>query len=448
MKKTLFLLWTLLLYSVMSMNAQVTIGENDTPHPGATLDLRGPGGLLLSKMSIFNADVFQLAGDPATAVGMIVYNTNADVVNGRGIGVYVWNGSKWMSIAVGGIAGIPVTSVTVSSAGGAVSVMSGSTLQFSAAVQPSNAVNNTVVWSVVPGGTGNGSIDPSSGLFTAGVAGTVTIRATATDGSNVYGEMQITVTPGPVPVAGIAVTAAGGATGIDAPGTLQLTAMVIPDNATNQLVTWSIVSGTGASVDQTGLVTATCADNIVVRATSDANNTIYGEISLANTSTTYVPGPGTVVGVSGTEYNTYCFDCSTGLGCWMTDNSKEGTATITNSLDHPGYYYALNQANPMSGSQYTACPVGWHLPNSDEWTGLITFINGPNSSPLEKSLWFGSVDVSRQWWWPGWRDITGGASQGWEVSYTIASTTSLASARTTISAINPNVYFAIRCVKD
>ncbi len=49
-----------------------------------------------------------------------------------------------------------------------------------------------------------------------------------------------------IPVTGITVTGAGGATTITTDnGTLQLTATVTPTDATNKTVTWSIVNGTG-----------------------------------------------------------------------------------------------------------------------------------------------------------------------------------------------------------
>ena len=99
----MFLLLLTISGAVNNVNAQVTIGAADTPHPGAVLDLRttaGAKGLLLPKVSISDANVFQLDGSAAQAVGMTVYNTNAGITNGKGVGVYVWDGSNW-KVSVG-----------------------------------------------------------------------------------------------------------------------------------------------------------------------------------------------------------------------------------------------------------------------------------------------------------------------------------------------------------
>ena len=90
--------------------------------------------------------------------------------------------------------------------------------------------------------------------------GTVTARATANDGSGVVGSLVITISGQVIPVTGITVTGASGATTITTDnGTLQLTATVTPTDATNKTVTWSVVNGTGqATINSTGLLTAVC----------------------------------------------------------------------------------------------------------------------------------------------------------------------------------------------
>ena len=55
------------------------------------------------------------------------------------------------------------------------------------------------------------SINSSTGLLTATDNGTVTARATANDGSGVYGTLTITISNQVIPVTGITVTGAGGA---------------------------------------------------------------------------------------------------------------------------------------------------------------------------------------------------------------------------------------------
>lgn len=64
-------------------------------------------------------------------------------------------------------------------------------IQLSLTIQPSNATNKNVTWSIVSG-TGNIS---TSGLFTPvqGVGQTVKVRATSEDNSEIFGELEIIV---------------------------------------------------------------------------------------------------------------------------------------------------------------------------------------------------------------------------------------------------------------
>ena len=97
MKKRLSLLFACFIAGMMCVNAQVTIGTTNDPHAGAVLDLQSTNkGLLLPNVSLEKVSKFQLATDAeaASGVGMMVYNTNADMESG-GVGVYVWDGAKW-----------------------------------------------------------------------------------------------------------------------------------------------------------------------------------------------------------------------------------------------------------------------------------------------------------------------------------------------------------------
>jgi len=84
---------------------------------------------------------------------------------------------------------VPVTSIVVSVTGGASTITTNrGTLQMLAEVQPSGATQ-AVTWSV----SGSGASISSAGLLTATTNGTVTVRATATDGTGIYGEMTVTI---------------------------------------------------------------------------------------------------------------------------------------------------------------------------------------------------------------------------------------------------------------
>jgi uncharacterized protein YjdB len=174
---------------------------------------------------------------------------------------------------------IPVSGITVSGAAGASTITADNgTLQLNAAVIPANASNRTVSWSIT-NGSAYATINSSTGLLTAVENGSVTVRATANDGSGIFGELTITISNQVIPVSNITVTGEGGASTITTEnGTIQLSASVLPANASNKTVTWSISSGSNlASINtSTGLVTAKNNGTITVRATANDGSGIYG----------------------------------------------------------------------------------------------------------------------------------------------------------------------------
>ena len=156
----------------------------------------------------------------------------------------------------------------------------GGTLQLSAELLPSSATNKTVTWSIT-NDTGQASIN-SSGLVTAISNGTVIARATANDGSSVSGSLTITISNQIIPVTNISVTGSNGATTITSDGgSLQLIANVLPANATNKNVIWSVGNVTGqATIDASGLLTAVSNGTVNVIATTTNNSEVYGSLII------------------------------------------------------------------------------------------------------------------------------------------------------------------------
>jgi uncharacterized protein YjdB len=194
---------------------------------------------------------------------------------------------------------IPVSGITITGSNGTSSISADDgTLQLTPAVSPANATNKEVTWSVL-NGTGQAAIN-SSGLVTAVSNGTVTARATAIDGSGIYGTIVITISGQIIPVTGISIRSENGSTNISVnKGSLQLIADVQPSNSTNRSVTWSIAGGTGqASVSNTGLVTAYSDGTVTAVATSADGSAISGiiEITISNQ---VIPVSGITVVVEG-----------------------------------------------------------------------------------------------------------------------------------------------------
>ena len=140
----------------------------------------------------------------------------------------------------------------------------GEKMQLTATVQPDNAYNKKVTWtSTVPEVA---AVD-ENGLVTAVAVGNTTIIATTEDGS-FTATCEITVkAPQTVAVTGVTIsqdtaqlTAAG--------AVIQLSASVLPDDATNKEVTWSTSNPKAAIVDNNGLVTAVANGDAVITVTT------------------------------------------------------------------------------------------------------------------------------------------------------------------------------------
>lgn len=172
-----------------------------------------------------------------------------------------------------------VTGITIS---GGSSVARNGTIQLSTNILPSDATNKNVTWSVV-NGTGQATIN-SNGVLTGVSDGTVTVKATAADGSNISTTKDITVSETQIltPVTNITVTSKTGATAITTNGgTLQMIANVLPTNADNSEVTWSVENGTGAAtIDSNGLVTAISNGTVKVKATANDGSGVVGGVTL------------------------------------------------------------------------------------------------------------------------------------------------------------------------
>jgi uncharacterized protein YjdB len=184
---------------------------------------------------------------------------------------------------------IQITDIVVTGAESSTSITTDNgTLQLTATIAPADASNKTVTWSV-QNGTGQASIS-TLGLVTAIANGTVTARATANDGSGVYETFTIAITNQTVLVTNILVTGEGGATAISADnGTLQLSAVITPEDATIKTVTWSIQNGDAvlATISPSGLLTAIADGQIRVFATATDGSGVSGilDVTITNQGT-------------------------------------------------------------------------------------------------------------------------------------------------------------------
>ena len=150
---------------------------------------------------------------------------------------------------------VPVSSVSISGSGvsdGKLSLKLGASVQLTATVTPSNATDKTVSWT-----SSNSSVAKvSDGKITAVKAGTATITATA---GGKTASVVVAVADNPVPVESVSVSGdgvSGGKLSLKSGASVQLTATVKPDNATDRKVTWTSSDSSVANVMGTGVVTA------------------------------------------------------------------------------------------------------------------------------------------------------------------------------------------------
>ncbi len=89
----------------------------------------------------------------------------------------------------------------------------------------------------------------------------------------------------PISVTGITVTGAAEAITVLHGGTLQMSADILPLDATDASVTWSVVAGTGtATISTTGLLTATGLGTVTVKAIANDESAIEGTLVITVTA--------------------------------------------------------------------------------------------------------------------------------------------------------------------
>ena len=120
------------------------------------------------------------------------------------------------------------------------------------------------------------------------------------------------------PVASIAVTAAGNVTTVATGSTIQMSAIVLPANATDQGVVWFVTPGSGnATITQEGLLTGTAPGDVIVIATAHDGSGVTGTLKVTVNASVQTPGASNPVGGGG------------GGGAAATDNPAVQTGDAT-----------------------------------------------------------------------------------------------------------------------
>ena len=171
---------------------------------------------------------------------------------------------------------VPVTSITLNKT--ALSLNAGNSEKLIATVLPANATNPYLTWS--SSNTSVASVGQDGTVY-ANAAGTCTITAAATDGSGKTATCTVTVTGSYVRVTDV--TLDRSTVDVAAGDTVQLTATVLPSNATNKSVTWGSSDTSIATVSQTGLVTGVAPGQTVVYVrTADGDHMITCTVNVTS----------------------------------------------------------------------------------------------------------------------------------------------------------------------
>ncbi|MAO45336.1 MULTISPECIES: hypothetical protein [Leeuwenhoekiella] len=87
-----FILFSSIIY------AQIGIGTT-SPDPSSILDIQSTTkGILAPRINLNNVSNSTIDGTNTNAAGLLIYNTNASVTGGSGVGYYYWDGSVWTAM--------------------------------------------------------------------------------------------------------------------------------------------------------------------------------------------------------------------------------------------------------------------------------------------------------------------------------------------------------------
>jgi len=178
---------------------------------------------------------------------------------------------------------IPVAQVTLVPS--SLSIEKNTSQQIEATVYPEDATNKQLQWS--SSDTSVATVN-QHGVVSAVEEGTCVITSSALDGSGIVATCSCNVLPEVINVSSITLSQSSGTLVVGR--TLQLSASVLPSNATNKQVNWSSSNPSVASVAQNGTVTAIAAGTCVITcsATDGSGVSESCSISVQESATTNV----------------------------------------------------------------------------------------------------------------------------------------------------------------
>jgi uncharacterized protein YjdB len=156
-------------------------------------------------------------------------------------------------------------------------------MQMSASVYPNNADNKGVGWSVENPDYARIS---QEGLLTPLKSGTVTVTATALDGSGVTGSKQIIIRNQEILVTSLSLDTATKKYSVKTGNQITIVATVSPSGASNKKLAWSIDDSSLATIDSNGILTAgyTSKKSVIVTARTTDGSGLFDTIEIQITN--------------------------------------------------------------------------------------------------------------------------------------------------------------------
>lgn len=284
-----------------------------------------------SRWSIPVIDLYSMSGlHPYIAPHKSTYMPDGLHPNKAGHEKMAYLISKWLQIYANNeiVSTDPVTGINLDITSTPLQV--NKTVTVVASITPLTASNKNITWAI-KSGSSYATITSSSGstCTVKGVAdGTAVLAATTEDGGFVA-ECTLNVTSSNIPVTGVTISSATQSIGIG--GNTTLTANITPAAATNQNVSWLIVSGTeyitispnGLNCSVTGAALGTATISVT---TQDGTFTAEYDISVEDGIASMTMDYGNPFGATdqqtskGRLHSTTALYCSTGTTIELIDN--------------------------------------------------------------------------------------------------------------------------------
>lgn len=228
-------------------------------------------------------------------------------------------------------------------------------------IQPENATNQDVIWS-----SNNSTVASVSntGWVQANSIGTAIITCYATDGSGVYSQCSVKVSPLIIYVTRVSLNATSATLNVG--DTKQLYASVSPSSATDKSVSWSSSNSSVASVSSNGLVTANSSGSATITCKANDGSGKYATCSITVKSAAVTPTfsvmTNAATSVTGTSavLNGYVSSSNTinsytagfFLSTSGTPSSNNYTKKVTYSGSSPTGNYSASATGLTNGTKY------------------------------------------------------------------------------------------------